>query len=82
MTRPCRTSSKARCSRLLNRLRLERGGLVEYQELRAWVWPEYPRPRSWKSQIATFAFVLREMGYPVATEYGRGFRFVPARKGG
>jgi len=72
-----RIPSKARCSRLLNRLRLEAGGLVEYEEAKAWVWPDRKRPRSWRSQLATFAFMLRELGYPVVTVFGRGLMFVP-----
>lgn len=71
------TTSKQRCSRVLNRVRLAEGGLVPYTELRAWVWPEKQWPASWRSQLATFAFMLRELGYPVVTVFGRGLMFVP-----
>ena len=71
------TTSKQRCSRVLNRVRLAEGGLVPYTDLRAWVWPDMDWPRSWKSQLATFAFMLRELGYPVVTVFGRGLMFVP-----
>ena len=73
--------SIANSSHMLNRLRLAAGGIVTYSELGEAVWPER-RPRLWRVRLYDYLFDLREAGFPIVTEYGRGLRFQPNRKAG
>lgn len=63
-------------SRLINRLRLSAGGVVTMAELIRAIWPGVTRrPGYLERKVATYVMDLRRQGFPIANEFGRGYRF-------